>query len=93
MWEKIKVYCDTNYLMTFLFGVIVSQIYKFVKEGGMNGEFPMSECLFYMSVSMLALGLLSVPQLMNIKRMATEAVIRAKVLEDFVLKCIAEIRR
>ncbi len=65
--EKIICY-DTSYLICFLFGIMSREIYTFIKEGGLNGQFPLSKSLFYMFLCIVGFALLALPHFYKLRK-------------------------
>ena len=53
---------NTTYISIFLLGIIAKEIFTFIGEGGLNGNYPLCRCLFYMFLALLAFVLLWLPR-------------------------------
>ena len=52
---------NTTYISIFLLGIIAKEIFVFIGEGGLNGNYPLCRSLFYMFLAQLAFVLLLLP--------------------------------
>jgi hypothetical protein len=51
----------------FTFGVLTKEIYTFISEGGLSGDYPLSKSLFVMILCILTLAALSLPRFMDVE--------------------------
>jgi hypothetical protein len=54
-----------SYLKAFLIGVMCREIYTFISQGGLSGDFPLSRSLFVIIMCMITLALLAFPSMMR----------------------------
>jgi hypothetical protein len=58
---------NASTVTAFIFGVLTKEIYTFISEGGLSGEYPLSKSLFVMVLCIMALAALSVPRFLNVE--------------------------
>lgn len=58
---------NTSNIFAFTVGVLVKEIYTFVSEGGLSGDYPLSKSLFVMVLCLIVLALLALPRFMEVE--------------------------
>ena len=52
---------DTKSLLFFALGLMVREIYNFIVKGGLSGEYPLLESLFFIIIGIVTLAMLLIP--------------------------------
>lgn len=58
---------NTSTVTAFTFGILSKEIYTFISEGGLSGEYPLSKSLFVMVLCILTLAALSIPRFLRVE--------------------------
>jgi hypothetical protein len=58
---------NTSTVFAFTAGVLVKEIYTFISEGGLSGDYPLSKSLFVMVLCIITLALLAVPRFLEVE--------------------------
>lgn len=52
----------------FTLGILSKEVYTFISEGGLSGDYPLSKSLFVMILCMLTLAVLSIPRFLEMEK-------------------------